>query len=181
MRKIFTLLAFTGVALIAIGASAPFIFRDQQSNAQTHRSFRPIQVEPSYEVEIMVNGRPLEEYRARGQSYVEALEGAEYEVRLHNRTAYRVAVALSVDGLNTIDARRTTSWNASKWVIDPYGLITVGGWQMSSERARRFYFTSEHDSYAAKLGRTNDLGLISAVFFRERRPTIISVATRGER
>jgi hypothetical protein len=39
---------------------------------------------------------------------------------------------------------------------------------MSSERARRFYFTNERDSYAARLGRKADLGVISAVFFRER-------------
>ena len=39
---------------------------------------------------------------------------------------------------------------------------------MSSERARRFYFTNERDSYGAKLGQTANLGIISAVFFRER-------------
>jgi hypothetical protein len=43
---------------------------------------------------------------------------------------------------------------------------------MSSERARRFYFTNERDSYGAKLGQTANLGVISAVFFRERRSVI---------
>jgi hypothetical protein len=89
---------------------------------------------------------------------------------------YRVAVALSVDGLNSIDARHTTAWNASKWVIEPYGTINISGWQMSSERARRFYFTSERDSYGAKLGQTSNLGLISAVFFRERRPIPVPIS-----
>jgi hypothetical protein len=79
-----------------------------------------------------------------------------------------VAVALSVDGLNTIDARHTSALNASKWVIEPYQTITISGWQMSSERARRFYFTNERDSYGAKLGQTANLGVISAVFFKER-------------
>jgi hypothetical protein len=85
-------------------------------------------------------------------------------------------VALSVDGLNSIDARHTTAWNAGKWVIEPYGTINISGWQMSSERARRFYFTSERDSYGAKLGQTSNLGIISAVFFRERRPNPIVIA-----
>jgi hypothetical protein len=83
---------------------------------------------------------------------------------------------LSVDGLNSIDARRTSAWHASKWVIGPYSTIHIGGWQMSSERARRFYFTTERDSYAAKLGQTSNLGLISAVFFREIRPIPIPIA-----
>jgi hypothetical protein len=123
---------------------------------------------PNFQLDVMVNGRPLGEYYARGRTYVEALQGAEYELRLRNDSADRVAVALSVDGLNTIDARHTSAWNASKWVIDPYQTITISGWQMSSERARRFYFTNERDSYGAKLGQTANLGVISAVFFRER-------------
>jgi hypothetical protein len=136
---------------------------------------RPI-VDSRFEVDVLVNGRSLEEYHARGKSYVEAIAGAEYEVRIRNPLPYRVAVALSVDGLNSIDARRTSAWNASKWVIEPYGTIHIGGWQMSSERARRFYFTTERDSYAAKLGQTSNLGLISAVFFREIRPIPIPIA-----
>lgn len=121
-----------------------------------------------FEVEVLVNGVPLDRYPARGRFYVEALKGEEYSLRVRNPLPVRVAVALSVDGLNTIDARRSTAWDSSKWVIQPYGTITINGWQVSRERARRFYFTDERDSYAAKLGRAEDLGLISAVFFRER-------------
>jgi hypothetical protein len=131
-----------------------------------------------FEVEVLVDGRPLEEYYARGRRYVEALEGAEYELRVTNPLPVRVAVALSVDGLNTIDARRSTAWNSSKWVIEPYGSIHISGWQMSSARARRFYFTSERDSYGAKLGQTANLGNISAVFFRERAPVSIAPPPR---
>jgi hypothetical protein len=127
---------------------------------------------PNFEVDVLVNGRPLQEYYARGRTYIEALRGAEYEIRLRNDSSDRVVVALSVDGLNTIDARHTSAWNASKWVIEPYQTITISGWQMSSERARRFYFTNERDSYGAKLGQTANLGVISAVFFREQRRVV---------
>lgn len=126
-----------------------------------------------FEVEVLVGGRPLEQYLARGRRYVEALKGAEYELRIRNPLGVRVAVALAVDGMNSIDARRTSAWNASKWIIEPYQTITIRGWQMSGERARRFYFTSERDSYGAKLGQTANLGIISAVFFRERQPVAI--------
>lgn len=133
----------------------------------------PVTNVSGFDIEVLVGGIPLPEYYARGRSYVEALEGAEYELRIRNPLGVRVAVALAVDGLNTIDARRTSATNASKWVIEPYGTITISGWQMSSARARRFYFTTERDSYGAKLGRTSNLGVISAVFFRERRPIVI--------
>jgi len=49
-----------------------------------------------------------------------------------------VAVALSVDGLNTIDARETTAAGARKWVLDPYQIVTISGWQTSQTEARRF-------------------------------------------
>ncbi|HVF27065.1 MAG TPA: hypothetical protein VM943_02415 [Pyrinomonadaceae bacterium] len=133
----------------------------------------------NFEVEVLVEGRPAQEYFARGRRYIEAARNAEYELRIRNPLPVRVAVALSVDGLNTIDARRTGSWAASKWVIEPYQTITVGGWQMSTERARRFYFTSERDSYAAKLGRASDLGVIAAVFFREQTPQPIPLQRGG--
>jgi hypothetical protein len=150
------------------------------TNAQSSQGERVTRWFPRpqrFDVEILVNGRPLSEYFARGRSYVEALPGAEYEIRVTNPGPDRVAVALSVDGLNTIDARHTSAWNSSKWVIEPYQSITVGGWQMSTERARRFYFTTERDSYGAKLGQTANLGVITAVIFRESsRP--ISVTPR---
>ncbi|HEX5707640.1 MAG TPA: hypothetical protein VFX96_10115 [Pyrinomonadaceae bacterium] len=135
--------------------------------AQERRITRPVVEQRRFDVEVLVGGSPLAEFYLRGRTYVEALRGEEYELFLRNPLPVRVAVALSVDGLNTIDARRTSSWDASKWVIPPYGTIRVSGWQMSTERARRFYFTSESDSYAARLGRTQDLGNITAVFYRE--------------
>src|SRR5688572_5326426 len=46
---------------------------------------RPI-VYPRFEVEVLVDGRPLAEYESRGRTYVEALRGEEYEIRLRNRS-----------------------------------------------------------------------------------------------
>jgi hypothetical protein len=170
VKRKLVLLCCGGLALIAVSA---FMFSSLRTEAATSETVvslpEPLDFERGFDIQILVNGRPLEEYAARGKSYVEALAGAEYEVRIRNPLPYRVAVALSVDGLNTIDARHTSAWNASKWVIEPYGTINISGWQMSSERARRFYFTSERDSYGAKLGQTSNLGVVSAVFFRERR------------
>jgi len=160
--------------VLAVGLTAAVTLTAAALDSATGERNRPIDRwrNPVFEVVVIVDGRPLPARYAKGRRYVEALRGEEYELRIHNSSADRVAVALFVDGLNTIDARHTSAWNASKWVIEPYQTITISGWQMSSERARRFYFTSERDSYGAKLGQTANLGVISAVFFRERRPVI---------
>ena len=174
MSRIRLLVSFFAFPLaILLGAGAFLLLRNDQAAAmqdsKTDRVTHGRRPYPRFEMEVLVDGRPVTEYHARGRTYVEALRGAEYELRLRNSSPDRVAVALSVDGLNTIDAKHTSAWNASKWVIEPYQTITISGWQMSSERARRFYFTNERDSYGAKLGQTANLGVISAVFFRERR------------
>ena len=129
---------------------------------------------PVGEVEILVDGAPQRRYAHDGRWYVEALKGREYAIRLRNPFGVRVAVALSVDGLNTIDARDTTAADARKWVLAPYQTVTISGWQTSQTEARRFEFTTEARSYGQALGKTTNLGVISAVFFKERVPAIIS-------
>lgn len=158
----------TGVAGLLRGGGNVAAQETQESIPVTpgRRVVRPAS---GFDVDVMVEGRPLAEYSARGQVFVEALRGAEYELRIRNPSGSRVAVALFVDGLNTIDASRSSAWDGSKWVIGPYETITISGWQMNSEQARKFYFTTERDSYAAKRGNTASIGIISAVFFRERR------------
>jgi len=152
---------------------APFLLLLASAWAGTARAQEGRVVRPQYggfSLEVVTDGGPLEVIYGRGRRYVEAREGAEYELVVRNPLPVRVAVALSVDGLNTVDARHTSAWDASKWVIEPYGTVRVSGWQMSSTRARRFYFTTERDSYAARIGRASDLGVITAVFFRESAP-----------
>ena len=124
-------------------------------------------------VEVLVDGAPQPRYPHDGRWYVEALKGREYAIRLRNPYGVRVAVALSVDGLNTIDARDTTAAAARKWVLDPYQTVTISGWQTSQTEARRFEFTTEARSYGQALGKTANLGVIAAVFFKERVPVVI--------
>jgi len=129
----------------------------------------------SCSMEILIDGTPLQEYAARGTSYVEAVRGREYSVRLRNRTGERVAIALSVDGLNSIDARTTTASEARKWILEPYGTITLDGWQTSTSTARRFVFTTEDRSYGSWLGRTKSLGIVAAAVFRQKRSLPIPI------
>ena len=176
MKKRLLLIVGAGLSTL-LGAG--FIYSSQRTNAapRTQVQFpdRPEIIRSEGDVEVLVDSQPLEEFASRGRTYVEAIEGREYELRVRNPFPFRVAVALSVDGLNTIDARHTTAWEASKWVIEPYQTIDISGWQVSSARARHFYFTTERDSYGAKLGQTMNLGMISAVFFRERQPIPVRV------
>lgn len=120
------------------------------------------------DLEVIVDGAHADELLHRGTAYVEAVRGREYSLRLVNPTPYRVAVALSVDGLNSINAKHSDPWSAAKWVLDPYESTEIHGWQVNDATARRFVFTGERNSYGAALGETANLGVIEAVFYREQ-------------
>ena len=151
MKHRFTYLMFTALALAGqVVMSADSVRR------------------PAGDIDILVNGVAQPRYAHQGRWYLEALKGREYAIRIRNPYGVRVAVALSVDGLNTIDARQTTANAARKWVLAPYETVTISGWQTSQTEARRFEFTTEEHSYGQALGKTANLGVISAVFFRER-------------
>lgn len=129
-----------------------------------------------FQADVLVDGTRLGELSGRGSVYIEALRNRPYAIRLTNPLPIRVAVALSVDGRNTIDARRTSARGASKWVLGPYESTVVSGWQVDGDTARLFTFTTESRSYAAWLGDTANLGVIEAVFYREKAPIPISGA-----
>jgi hypothetical protein len=125
-----------------------------------------------FTLNVLLGETPRPEYYREGTVYVEAIRGKSYALRLTNPTPYRVAVALSVDGLNTIDARHTDPRSAAKWVLEPYGSTVISGWQVNDRAARRFFFTGENQSYGAALGQTDNLGVIEAVYYRERHRSV---------
>ena len=133
-----------------------------------------------YGVTILVDDVERPEYPARGNTYVEAIRGENYAIRVTNPTPYRVGVALSVDGLNTIDASHLSAADAPKWIIEPYDSMVISGWQVSDRTSRRFFFTGEKRSYGAALGQVENLGVIEAVFYRERQRSIDVFAPRSE-
>jgi hypothetical protein len=121
-----------------------------------------------FELSVIVDGSVAAEYPFRDRTYIEALRGRTFTLRIHNPTDQRVAVALSVDGLNVVDAKRTTAGAATKWILAPHQTADIPGWQISGQTSRRFFFTETGRSYAKWIGDTRNVGVIEAVFFREK-------------
>ena len=103
-----------------------------------------------------------------GRFYVEAREGARYEILLQNRTRERLGVAVTVDGLNVISGERAGG-GERMYILDPWGSTTVRGWRTSLSDVRRFTFVDERASYAARSGKANGrMGWIEVKVYRER-------------
>ncbi len=115
------------------------------------------------------SGRILPVIWHDGERYVAGEPGREYEIRLRNHDGGRVLAVTSVDGVNVITGK-TASPAQSGYVVDPWGSVEIDGWRKSLDEVAAFYFTALPDSYAARTGRPDDVGVIGVAFFRERAP-----------
>jgi hypothetical protein len=126
---------------------------------------------PLVEVEIVDrhSGRALPLHEWRGEDWVAGAPGQRYAVRLVNRSPGRVLAVLSVDGVNAVSGE-TASPQQAGYVLGPWQTTEVAGWRKSLSDIAAFEFTALSDSYAARTGRPDNVGVIGVAVFRERAP-----------
>lgn len=105
-----------------------------------------------------------------GQGFVEGRPGQRYAIRLTNRSGERVLAVLSVDGINAVSGE-TAAPNQAGYVLEPWQSTEVTGWRKSLSEVAGFAFSELPDSYAARTGRPDNVGVIGIAVFRERRIT----------
>jgi hypothetical protein len=120
-------------------------------------------------VEIVdrTEGRVLPIYWYQGRRYVVGKPGNEYTIRVRNSDPGRVLAVMSVDGVNVITGD-TASPSQSGYVFAPGETADIAGWRKNMSRTAAFYFTALPDSYAARTGRPDNVGVIGVAIFRER-------------
>ena len=112
-------------------------------------------------------GNFLQRMHYSGRDYIAGQPGHRFAVTLQNRTGERVLAVLSVDGVNAVSGQTASSSQAG-YVLDPWQSIQVSGWRKSYSDIAEFYFTDLPDSYAARTGRPDNVGVIGVAAFRER-------------
>lgn len=119
------------------------------------------------EIYDRTSGRVLPVYWHEGERHVAGEPGHEYEIRIRNSSHGRVLAITSVDGVNVITGR-TASPDQSGYVLDGHERVEIDGWRKSLDQVAAFYFTELPDSYAARTGRPENVGVIGIALFRER-------------
>lgn len=114
-------------------------------------------------------GEQLAKYGHHGRQYIAGAPGHRYALHLSNRTGERVMVVLSVDGVNAITGQ-TASPNQGGYVLGPWQSAEIAGWRKSDNDIAQFLFTELDDSYAARTGRPDNVGVIGMAVYRERVP-----------
>lgn len=127
------------------------------------------------DVEIVArsDGRILPSWRHQGLLWVAGDPGEAYAVRLVNRSQGRVLAVLSVDGVNAVSGE-TAAAGQSGYVLTAGRSAEVRGWRKSLDEVAQFTFTRLSDSYAARTGRPDNVGVIGVALFREApRPDVL--------
>ena len=112
-------------------------------------------------------GRTLPLYQSDGRWYVPGRPGTEYEIRVRNNTGTDVLTVISVDGVNVVSGE-TAAPSQTGYVLGPWRQFDVKGWRKDLNRVASFYFTRLDDSYAARTGRPDNVGVIGVAVFRRK-------------
>lgn len=122
-----------------------------------------------------VQNRTLPVFVHEGRHYVVGQPGNEYEIRLRNRQPADILTVVSVDGVDVVTGD-TADWQHSGYVLGPQQGFGVKGWRKSLERTAAFYFTALPDSYAARTGRPDHVGVIGVAVFRKKPEPVVQYA-----
>lgn len=119
-------------------------------------------------------GRWLPVHWHEGGAYIVGRAGNEYQIRVRSRGEELLAVT-SVDGVNVVTGE-TANPSQRGYVIAPRGSVEIQGWRRSLSQTAAFYFTALPDSYAARTGRPNDVGVIGIALFRKKAQPVAPIA-----
>ena len=119
------------------------------------------------DVHDRTSGRRLPVYESGGRWFVAGKPGNEYQVTVRNRSAGDLLAVVSVDGVNVVSGETAAAWQ-SGYVIDRGNSMSIRGWRKSLEKVAAFYFTDLGDSYAARTGRPDNVGVIGVALFKRK-------------
>ena len=112
-------------------------------------------------------GAQLPVYQHRGEWWIAGRPGARYAIQVRNAAPGRVLGVMAVDGVNVISGD-TASWEQTGYVLSRGQSAQITGWRKSDAEVAAFHFTALPNSYAARTGRPDDVGVIGVAVFRER-------------
>ena len=125
--------------------------------------------------------RQLTVYWNEGKAYVVGKPGNEYQISVQNCAGADALAVVSVDGINVVSGESAAP-EQTGYVLGNGVNYDIRGWRKSLSRTAAFYFTTLPDSYAARTGRPDNVGVIGvAVFRRKAAPPPVAIDSIRER
>jgi hypothetical protein len=164
--RILSVLIASVAVLFAVAASA--------QTQVVRRHFRPPPhpvhpVQAAYSVRLEdAGGTSLRSFAHRGQTFVLGESGERFVIAITNPTAQRVEAVVSVDGRDAITGQ-PASWSRHRgYLVSPGATVRIDGFRQSLDDVATFRFTPRENSYSARMGTPENVGMIAVAFFPER-------------
>lgn len=113
------------------------------------------------------DNRRLQVHWHEGKAWVVGKPGNEYQITVRNRLSEAVMAVMSVDGVNIVSGD-TARADQPGYVLAARRSFDIAGWRKNMAQTAAFYFTQLPDSYAARTGRPDDVGVIGVAVFRKK-------------
>lgn len=142
-----------------------------------YSSARSLVPQPAIEVDVIAdNGHIYPVYAVNGhgrnsthRGYLEAVNGQNYAVRIHNNSKQRLGLVIAVDGRNIISGQKSNLAHTERmYILDPWQSATYDGWRTSNSKINQFFFTDAEDSYAGAWQDHSAMGVIAVAVFNEK-------------
>jgi hypothetical protein len=125
---------------------------------------------PPYRVSIEdVFGATLPTFQQGRQTFVLGEPGARYNIRVSNPTSERVEVVVTVDGRDVVSGELGDYVKQRGYLIEPWDSVLIEGFRRSLDDVAAFRFTDRRESYSARRGTPQHVGVIGAAFFTEKK------------
>jgi hypothetical protein len=119
-------------------------------------------------MDVLVDGTPMRTIHHEGKTYLPAPRwGVEYAIRVTNHGPRRIAAMVSVDGLSVINGK-PASEHQPGYVVAPYSQMVIKGWRTSMDSVAAFSFEERDHSYASRVGRPENIGVIGLIAVEEQ-------------
>jgi hypothetical protein len=114
------------------------------------------------------SGRELPTFHYAGQTFVMGRFGERYNVRVENHTGRRVEAVVTVDGRDVVSGSVGDFVHERGYLIDAYDQVLIEGFRQNWSEVAAFRFTNPGNSYSARMGTPENVGVIGVAVFPER-------------
>lgn len=157
------------VALVAlfVGCSTAPMFGDERPSAGLAMESTPHWNGMRVGLDVVLDGKAMPAIVHQGKMYLPVPRmGTEYELRVWNYGPNRVVAIVSVDGLSVINGRPASA-DQTGYVVASRSHIDIKGWRRDLESVAAFSFEERGKSYASRVGRSENIGVIGLIAIEE--------------
>ncbi len=162
--------AITVASLVGLVLAGSNLVAEPAANARSPSWRPPVQVAtPIVSVSLeSPHGGTLHTVEHHGSTFVAGDAGDRYAIRVHNNSADRIEVVVSVDGRDVVSGELGDFSTQRGYVVQPFDSVVIDGFRTSLQDVAAFRFSSVGESFAGRMGNGQNAGVIGVAVFREQ-------------